>query len=65
VASDLLECPGRNDKNFLKYSVTVRKQESTERPSSYHNKVKTTHHMLSNTEIALTVLIQLQKYAAP
>jgi hypothetical protein len=61
VASDLLDCAGKNDKNYLKYSITVRKQESTESPFSYHNKGKTAHHMPSNTEVALTVLIPLQK----
>jgi len=49
------------DKNCLKYSITVKKQESTESPFPYHNKGKTAHHMPSNTEVALTVLIQLQK----
>jgi hypothetical protein len=65
VASDLLECVGKNDKNYLKYSITVRKQESTESPSSYHNEGKKAHHMFSNTEEALTVLIHLQQYGAP
>jgi hypothetical protein len=61
VASDLLECAGKNDKNYLKYSITVNKQESTTSPFPYQNKGKTAHHMPSNTVVALTVLIQLQK----
>ena len=65
MASDLLECAGKNDKNYLKYSITVKKQESIERPFPYQYKGKTAHHMPSKTEVALTVLIQLQKYGAP
>jgi hypothetical protein len=52
---------GKMTKNYLKYSVTVRKQEPTESPSSYHNKEKIAHHKLSNKEVALTTLIQLQQ----
>jgi len=61
VASGLLECAGKNVKNYLKYTITVKKQESTESPFSYHNKGKTACQMPSNKEVALTVLIQLQK----
>jgi hypothetical protein len=62
MASGLLERAEKNDKNFLKYIVTVRKQDSTESPLSYRNKGKKAHHMHSNTKVTLTVLIQLQRY---
>jgi hypothetical protein len=54
VVSDLLDCAEKNDKNYFKYSITVKKQESTESPFPYYKKGKTAHHMPSNTEVALT-----------